>query len=61
MVHGSPLVIFSSKLFFFKQNNHSMITVKSAIKRIGKDEKTLIALELNGDIELVQSQNTGIV
>ncbi len=38
-----------------------MITVKSAIKRIGKDEKTLIALELNGDIELVQSQNTGIV
>jgi hypothetical protein len=36
-----------------------MITVKSAVERIGKDEKTFIALELNGDIELVQSQNTG--
>jgi hypothetical protein len=36
-----------------------MITVKSAVERTAKDGKTFIALELAGDIELVQSQSTG--
>ena len=36
-----------------------MVTVKSAAERIGKEEKPFIALELTGDIELVQSQTTG--
>lgn len=36
-----------------------MVIVKSAVQRTGKDEKTFVALELMGDIELVQSQNTG--
>ncbi len=36
-----------------------MVIVKSAVLRTGKDEKTFVALELMGDIELVQSQNTG--
>jgi hypothetical protein len=36
-----------------------MVTVKSFVQRIGKDDKPFISLELTGDIELVQSQNTG--
>jgi hypothetical protein len=36
-----------------------MVTVKSAVVRIGKDGKAFNVLELMGDIELVQSQNTG--
>jgi hypothetical protein len=36
-----------------------MVTVKSVVERMGKDEKPFIALEITGDIELVQSQETG--
>lgn len=36
-----------------------MVIVKNAHLRKGEDEKEFVSLELNGDIELVQSQNTG--
>ena len=36
-----------------------MVIVKDAHLRKGQDEKTFVSLELAGDIELVQSQNTG--
>ncbi len=56
---GSPPSIFQDNLFFYHPKTFFMVTVKSCVERIGKDEKTFISLELTGDIELVQSQNTG--
>jgi hypothetical protein len=36
-----------------------MVKVKNALLREGKEGKSFVSLELTGDIELVQSQNTG--
>ncbi len=36
-----------------------MVTVKNVHQRVGKDNKPFVTLELIGNIELVQSQNTG--
>lgn len=36
-----------------------MVIVKNAHLRKGQDDKEFVTLELNGDIELIQSQNTG--
>lgn len=36
-----------------------MVTVKNVHQRISQDGKTFVALELSGDLELVQSQRTG--
>src|SRR5580700_8275590 len=36
-----------------------MVIIKAAHERMSKDEKPFISLELIGDVELVQSQNTG--
>jgi len=36
-----------------------MVKVKTALLREGKEGKSFVSLELTGDIELVQSQNTG--
>jgi hypothetical protein len=36
-----------------------MVKVKNALLRESKEGKSFVSLELTGDIELVQSQNTG--
>jgi hypothetical protein len=36
-----------------------MVKVKNAFLREGKEGKSFVSLELTGDLELVQSQNTG--
>ena len=36
-----------------------MVKVKDAILRDGNEGKSFVSLELTGDLELVQSQNTG--